>query len=274
MIPGHLAPGDTKSLEGDWSEIELHRIANATDPFFEMAFGALWEEFGFKGEMEQADVIADRLNWHPLEPRNGAALRYALVLLTHRGEFVAVRDHTVIVMSEHPGAVVHMSHNLVAKDWRRSGIAGWSRALPISTALECLAELNYPAVSPITLVGEMEALDKTKPDTQVRLTAYEKAGFKMVDPARVNYLQPDFRHPVEIDKTFGPMPVPLCLMLRRVGRELDPTMGGDELLRVVHSLYRMYGVGFRESDMKVVMDSLAGYPAASDTLDLLPPTLA
>jgi hypothetical protein len=51
-------------------------------------------------------------------------------------------------------------------------------------------------------------------------------------------------------------------------------MGGDELLRVVHSLYRMYGVGFRESDMKVVMDSLAGYPAASDTLDLLPPTLA
>ena len=131
-----------------------------------------------------------------------------------------------------------------------------------------------PPGSPITLVGEMEALDKTKPDTQVRLTAYEKAGFKMVDPARVNYLQPDFRHPVEIDKTFGPMPVPLCLMLRRVGRELDPTMVGDELLRVVHALYRMYGVGFRESDMKVVMDSLAGYPAASDTLDLLPPTLA
>ena len=63
-------------------------------------------------------------------------------------------------------------------------------------------------------------------------------------------------------------------MLRRVGRELDTTMVGDELLRVVHSLYRMYGVGFRESDMKVVMDSLAGYPALSDTIDLLPPTLA
>jgi hypothetical protein len=73
MIPGHLAPGDTKSLEGDWSEIELHRIANATDPFFEMAFGALWEEFGFKGEMEQADVIADRLNcthWNPATGRH------------------------------------------------------------------------------------------------------------------------------------------------------------------------------------------------------------
>ncbi|MFM8983313.1 MAG: hypothetical protein ACKOLA_10485, partial [Spartobacteria bacterium] len=256
MIPAHLAPGDTKSLEGDWSEIELHRVQSDTDPFFEMAFGALWEEFGSKGEMEQAAVIADRLKWHPLAPLNGASLRYALVLLTHRGEFVAVRDHTVIVLEGHHGAVVHMSHNLVAKDWRRSGIAGWSRALPVSTALECLADLKRPADSPITLVGEMEALDKTKPDTQVRLTAYEKAGFKMVDPARVSYLQPDFRHPQEIDKSFGPIPVPLCLMLRRVGRENETLVSGGELLRVVRSLYRMYGVGFRESDMKVVLDSL------------------
>lgn len=274
MIPSHLAPGDTKSLEGDWSEIELHRITSDTDPFFEMAFGALWDEFGFKGEMEQANVIADRLNWRPLEPRNGAALRYALVLLTHRGEFVAVRDHTVIVLRDHPGAVVHLSHNLVAKDWRRSGIAGWSRALPISTALECLADLNYPTGSPITLVGEMEALDKSQPDTQIRLTAYEKAGFKMVDPTRVNYLQPDFRDPMEIDKTSGPRPLPLCLMLRRVGHEHETTLGGDELLQVVHSLYRMYGVGFRESDMNVVMDSLADYPPSTDIVDLLPPTLA
>ena len=274
MIPAHLAPGDTKSLEGDWSEIELHRIQSHADPFFDMAFGALWEEFGAKGEMEQAGVIADRLKWQPCEPRNGASLRYALVLLTHRGEFVAVRDHTVIILEGHQGAVVHMSHNLVAKDWRRSGIAGWSRALPVSTALECLAELKRPTDSPITLVGEMEALDKTKPDTQVRLTAYEKAGFKMVDPASVRYLQPDFRHPVEIDKTFGPMPVPLCLMLRRVGCEQETSLSGGELLRVVRSLYRMYGVGFRESDMKVVLGSLATYPAESDSIALLPPTLA
>ena len=274
MIPAHLAPGDTKSLEGDWSEIELHRIQCHSDPFFEMAFGALWEEFGAKGEMEQAAVIADRLKWHPCEPCNGASLRYALVLLTHRGEFVAVRDHTVIILEGDQGAVVHMSHNLVAKDWRRSGIAGWSRALPVSTALECLAELKRSTDSPITLVGEMEALDKTKPDTQVRLTAYEKAGFKMVDPGSVRYLQPDFRHPVEIDKTFGPMPVPLCLMLRRVGFEQETSLTGGELLRVVRSLYRMYGVGFRESDMKVVLDSLASYPPESDSIALLPPTLA
>jgi hypothetical protein len=36
----------------------------------------------------------------------------------------------------------------------------------------------------------------------------------------------------------------------------------------------MYGVGFRESDMKVVLDSLASYPAESDSIALLAPTLA
>jgi hypothetical protein len=274
MVPAHLAPGDLKSLEGDWSEIELHLIRDQSDPFFEMAFGALWKEFGHKGEMEQAAVIAERLKWHPQQPRNGAALRYALVLLTHRGGFVAVRDHTVIILGDRPGAVVHLSHNLVAPEWRRSGIAGWTRAFPVSTALDCLSELNQPAESPITLVGEMEHLDSSKPDTQVRLTAYEKAGFKMVDPARVRYLQPDFRSFVEIDKSSGPRPVPLCLMLRRVGREEETSVSGAEVLQVVQALYRMYGTGFRESDMKVVLESLSTYPEASESIDLLPPTLA
>ena len=274
MVPAHLAPGDTKSLEGDWSEIELHEIRSAADPFFGMAFGALWSEFGDKGEMEQAGVIADRLKWHPLHPRNGAALRYALVLLTHRGEFVAVRDHTVIILEDRPGAVVHLSHNLVAPEWRRSGIAGWMRAFPVSTALDCLAKLSRPADSPITLVGEMEHLDSSKPDTRVRLAAYEKAGFKMVDPGRVRYLQPDFRHPVEIDKSPGPVPVPLCLMLRRVAREEEAAVPGVEVLQVVHALYRMYGVAFRESDMKVVMESLSEYPEATDLIALRPPTRA
>lgn len=274
MVPAHLAPGDGKSLEPDWSDFELHQIRDKSDPFFEMAFGALWNEFGAKGEMEQVEVIADRLRWNPLQARKGAFLRYALVLVTHCGEFVAVRDHTVIVLEDRPGAVVHMSHNLVAEKWRRSGIAGWMRAIPISTALECLAALKRPVGSPITLVGEMEHLDPSKPDTKVRLTAYEKAGFKMVDPARISYLQPDFRDPRDIDQSSGPVPVPLCLMLRRVGREAETSVSGAEVLQVVQALYRMYGVGFRESDMKVVEDSLSTYPAPKEAIHLRPPTLA
>lgn len=274
MVPGHLAPGDAKSLAGDWSGIALHDIRGTDDPFFDMAFGALWAEFGVIGEMEQAAVLARRFLWNPLEPRDGASLRYSLVLLTSGEKLVAVRDHTVIVLEDRPGAVVHMSHNLVAPEWRRTGIAGWMRALPITTAKDCLRLLGRSEDSPVSLVGEMEHLDADRPATRVRLTAYEKAGFKMVDPARVHYLQPDFRDPSEIDQTGGPRPVPLCLMLRRVGREHEDQVSGAEVLAAARSLYKMYGVEFRARDMRVVFDSLAAYPGEDETVDLIAPTSA
>lgn len=274
MAPEHLAPGDAKSLAGDWSGIALHDIRRTDDPFFDLAFGSLWAEFGVIGEMEQATVLARRLLWNPLKPLDGASLRYSLVLLTSGEKLVAVRDHTIIVLKDHPGAVVHMSHNLVAPDWRRTGIAGWMRALPVSTAKECLRSLGRPADSPVTLVGEMEYLDADRPVTRVRLTAYEKAGFKMVDPARVHYLQPDFRDPSEIDQSGGPLPVPLCLMIRRVGREHEDSVSGAEVLAAAGSLHKMYGVEFRARDMRAIHDSLGTYPGEEETIALLAPTSA
>jgi hypothetical protein len=274
MVPEHLAPGDSKSLAGDWSEIQLHDIRSSNDPRFDMAFGALWAEFGMIGEMEQAAVLARRLLWNPLNPLDGASLRYSLVLLTCREKFVAVRDHTVIVLPDRPGAVVHMSHNLVAPEWRRTGIAGWMRALPVSTARDVLRILGRPGDSPVTLLGEMEHLDANRPATRVRLTAYEKAGFKMVDPSRIHYLQPDFRDPSEIDQSSGPQPVPLCLMLRRVGLEAEDRISGAEVLAVARSLYKMYGIEFRAWEMQGVLESLKSYPAEGEWIDLIAPTSA
>ena len=272
MIPEHLAPGDAKSLEGDWAGMELHRITSAEDPFFEMAFGALCAEFGDAGEMEQASVIARRLQWLPEQLINGASMQYALQLVTHAGEFVAVRDHTVIILESEPRAVVHLSHNLVAPEWRRSGIAGWMRALPVATAMDSLQSLRLPITSPITLIGEMEHFDPTRSATLVRLTAYEKAGFKMVDPSRVSYLQPDFRDPSEIDLSSGPQPLPLTLMLRRIGREAEDFVGGAEILHGVKALYKMYASEFRAADMHQVYESLKAYPATRDRIPLKPPT--
>ena len=272
MIPEHLAPGDAKSLEGDWAEMELHRIASSEDPFFEMAFGALCAEFGDAGEMEQASVIARRMQWLPEQLINGASMQYALQLVTRAGEFVAVRDHTVIILESEPRAVVHLSHNLVASEWRRSGIAGWMRALPVSTAMDSLQSLRLPITSPITLIGEMEHFDPTRSATLVRLTAYEKAGFKMVDPSRVSYLQPDFRDPSEIDLSSGPQPLPLTLMLRRIGREAEDFVDGAEILHGVKALYKMYAAEFRAADMHQVYESLKAYPAPGDRIRLKPPT--
>ena len=272
MVPAHLAPGDSKSLGGDWSGLELHRVASLEDPFFDMAFGALWAEFGVVGEMEHAAVLEQRMRWNPAEMRDGASLQYALLLLTHAGKFVAVRDHTVILLEDEPGAVVHLSHNLVAPEWRRSGIAGWLRALPVSTALDSLKAMGRAADSPITLVAEMEHFDPHRQATWVRLTAYEKAGFKMVDPSRVNYLQPDFRYPRTIDLEGGAKPLPLCLMLRRAGREGEGFVTAEEVLRAVRGLYKMYATGFRSIDMKVVYESLETYPGPGELVALVPPT--
>ena len=274
MRPEHLSPGDTKSLQGDWSGLELHTISSAVDPFFQTAFKALWEEFGVAGEMEQASVIAERMKWNPSQMLDGASLLYAMQLMTRNGEFVAVRDHTAILLENEPGAIVHLSHNLVAPAWRRSGIAGWLRALPVSTALEALAAAGHPLNAPITLVGEMEHFNPSNAATGIRLTAYEKAGYKMVDPELVDYWQPDFRDPKVIDQENGPKPIPLCLMLRRVGREHEEFVGSAEVRQSVNALYKMYSRGFRKRDMRAVLETLCYYPSPDARIPLVPPTRA
>jgi hypothetical protein len=272
MIPSDLAPGDSRSLEQDWTGMELVRVMASDEPAFDEAFGALWAEFGASGEVEQPGVLARRLAWDGSEITPGCALRYRMMLVKHRGRLAAVRDHTAIVRAECPDAVVHLSHNLVLPDWRRCGLAGWMRALPIQTARNALAAQSRPADSPIVLVGEMEHPDPNDLASLVRLKAYEKAGYRKIDPSRVNYLQPDFRAVDEIDRDGGPRPIPLSLVIRRVGREDEPVISGAETRAIAESLYRMYAAGFRARDMEPLFASLADYPAASEELALLPPT--
>src|SRR5262245_46551726 len=241
MIPSDLAPGDMKSLQGDWSSMELHRVQSADDPDFDIALGALWAEVGAKSEVEQPTVLSRRLCWNGDTLVQGYALRYRLVLVKAQGKLAAVRDHTAIVRSGQEEAIVHLSHNLIAPEWRRSGLAGWLRALPIQSARNCLAEQGRSSEAPIILVGEMKALDPGDPASYVRLKAYKKAGYLLIDPRRVRYLQPDFRAPDEIDLTGGARPLSLSLIVRRVGKESELTISGGEVRRIVEAIYRVYG---------------------------------
>lgn len=272
MIPSDLAPGDMKSLQRDWSDIELHRIESADEPGFDIAFGALWAEFGARSEVEQPTVLTRRLRWEGDKLVEGYALRYRLAFLKSKGRLAAVRDHTAIVRSGDEGAIVHLSHNFIAPEWRRTGLAGWLRALPIQSARKSLAQQGRSPAEPITLVGEMKALDRNDPPSFARLKAYEKAGYLLIDPRRVPYLQPDFRAPDEIDLTGGPKPLSLGLILRRVGRESELRISGTEVRRIVEALYRVYRETFRQCDMAPVLASLASYPAPDELIDLLPPT--
>lgn len=272
MIPSDLAPGDRKSLERDWSGLELHRVESAEDPLFDEAFGTLWAEFGESGEVEQAGVLARRMMWNGHAMIDGCALRYRLLLLKSQGRIAGVRDHTAILSETGDGVVVHLSHNLIMPEWRRTGLAGWLRALPILTARRLLECQGRSPDSPITLVGEMEHPDPSDAATQVRLRAYEKAGFLKVDPSVIPYLQPDFHTPDEIDDRGGPRPIPLGLVIRRVGREDETEISAGAVRHIAESLYRMYRVGFRARDMVPLFASLDRYPPPETRIRLLPPT--
>ena len=252
-----LAPGDAKSAALDLSAFEIHRIRALDDPHFEEAYAPLWAEFGSKNEMERRETLGRRFGLAP-------AMRYELILVKKDGVFAAVRDHTVIPADGE--TVLHLSHNLVAPDFRRSGLAGWMRALPIATAREVA-----PA-APITLVAEMEYDDPADEKRAIRLHAYERGGFRKIDPRVLHFHQPDFRAPAEIDVSGRAQPVPFQLCLRRVGDEGAATITGAQVRRIVAALYRMYGAQFRAQDMAHPALDLAGYPADDAIIALLPPT--
>jgi hypothetical protein len=260
-----LAPGDGKSAALDITGFEIARIRSINDPLFETAYARLWEEFGSKDEMEQQSTLDQRFR---LAPR----VLYEMLFVQHEGKFVAVRDHTAALAKEGTHAVVHLSHVLLSPGARRTGLAGWMRALPIAAARECLVQHRAPAGAHITLVAEMEYPQPDDPARSIRLQAYEKAGFQKIDPAQVHYFQPDFRVPAAIDASGGPRPLPFQLIIRRVGREHERVISGAEIRQLVETLYAIYAPQFRPQDLAHPQLSLDQYPAANALIPLLPPT--
>jgi len=264
-----LAPGDARSAEFDTARVELARVASREDPLFEFAYARLWEQFGAAHEIESREVLGRRLAWDAAVPRAGFAMRYDLLLARSAGEFVAARDHTAI--ADAAGAVVHLSHLLIDPAWRRGGLAGWLRALPLQSARACLADAGFSPASPITLAAEMEYPDGIDTARDIRLRAYERAGFQKVDPAVVHYHQPDFRSFAEIDAS-QPQPLPFQLIIRRVGRETETHLSGAEVRCIVERLYHMYAQEFRAQDMAAGWALLDAYPPADAQIALVPPT--
>lgn len=261
FLPSDLAPGDAKSAALDVSAFQFDRIRGIDDPLFIPAHAQLWAEFGAKNEMERRETLALRFG---LAPR----ILYEMILVRRAGEFIGVRDHTAIVSRDGARAIVHLSHNLLAPAARRTGLGGWMRAFPIQTARECLSEKR----APITLVAEMEHDDGIDPQRAIRLLAYEKAGFLKIDPRRVDYHQPDFRAPAEIDASGSARPVPFQLVVRRVGSEHETTISGAEIRALVQSLHDIYGPQFRPQDMAHPLLDPARLPAPDAIVPLLPPT--
>ena len=276
LIPEDLAPGDVRGLEVDWTGLRLERVRSADHPLFARLYDRLWREFGALGEMEKREVIADRLAWDPRRPVKHHALRYEMLAVLAGDEVVGLRDHTAIVprpphRPSHPGQViVHLSHLIVEPPMRGGGLSAWLRALPLQTARECAAAAGEPDSDRITLVAEMEHPDRRSANVMARLRSYERAGFRKIDPDAVRYMQPDFRPAAEIDAS-GVQPVPLALVIRRVGREHEPTVSGGEVRDLVRALYSMFGAHARADHMAPLWALLDHFPGPGETVALRPP---
>jgi GNAT superfamily N-acetyltransferase len=270
----HLAPGDRSVAARDWSDVSVRRVAGPDDSDFPLAYEQLWGEFGGRGEMETRRVIEERIAWDPSRPVGRYALAYELLVLRRRGDLAALRDHTAVVRLDEKQrplrgpVVVHLSHALVLPAERGSGLAAWLRALPLQTARRAAAAAGCPPAAPVVLVAEMEPRDPERPARMARLRSYERAGFTLLDPAVTPYAQPDFR--VLAGGTAEP--IPLGLVVRRVGREDEREMPAAEVAALVESIYAVYGVHIPAEALGPLRAAAAEWTARTPTFPLLPPT--
>lgn len=274
LRPTDLAPGDANVAAGDWSALTVKDVRTPTDPDFAHAFMRLWAEFGARGEMERREVIAGRLAWDPTRLVGPTALLYELLVLRLGTDVVAIRDHTAVVQREQLDrarpAVVHLSHALVEPAYRGSGLAGWLRALPLEAARRCARAAGCGG-SPIILAAEMEHPDPADDACMTRLRSYERAGFRKIDPAAAPYSQPDFRSPELLAGT-RPVPVPLSLIVRRVGAEQETRMPAAEVAAVVESIYAVYAVHVEAVALDPLRAAAAVWTARGASFRLVPPT--
>jgi GNAT superfamily N-acetyltransferase len=275
FLPGDFAPGERDLAGASSIPWRFHCIRSTDDPCFEQAFDLLDEEFGAIGEMEQKRVIARRLaRWQdPPAERDFPLARYEMVLAFEGDQPAAVRDHTIIFPPPTlgGGTLVHLSHNLVLPPWRRSGLAGWMRGCPAAQA-RLLREQFAPQRrdDPLLLVAEMEPWDDQKESTRIRLKAYEKAGFLMVDPRRVRYFQPDFRAAEGCKQ--GPFHlVELCLLLRCVGQDDVSFLPAGRVQQIMDVLLSMYGLELSPANIEKAR-AARSIPLPEEVIPLVRPT--
>jgi hypothetical protein len=73
-----------------------------------------------------------------------------------------------------------------------------------------------------------------------------------------------------IDET-GLQPVPLRLVIRRVGQEAQRRIAGAEVRAIVAALYEMFAVHIRPEGMAPLWARYGGLPAPELLLDLVSP---
>jgi hypothetical protein len=273
-----LAPADRDKALAARDRLRIAEIRDADGPEFAAAYAMLAGFFLASGELEERSALAAFVRSRTLACGDGIDGTYHLVGAWDGDRLVGVRDCYVYVDRPREVCVVALSHSYVEPDQRRSGLAALFRSLPFTLARDRVRDaIGHPV--PTLAIAEMEPADPEDPRTLVRLIAYGRSGFAVMDPRRMPYSQPEFRDLPDAPYTA----LPLLGVVRTAGLPAGPLPVplAEALPRLFHQCHRRYlptdRVDPSERHALAALHTSASpvellpLPTSRDTLDRLAP---
>lgn len=203
-----LTPSEAPKALVALARFRFQVITDPDDPAFHAAYDLLDSFFAPRGELEEREVLAGFVREGRIDYGSDAEGNYRMVAVWEGEQLVAVRDCYIDVDLRNRVSLAALSHAFIAEPWRRSGLAAVLRAMPAQLAREVVARrFSDPDSVPKLVVAEMEPVESDNLDTLVRLVAYGRSGFSVLDPRRVPYSQPDLREALPADAGFTGHPL-------------------------------------------------------------------
>lgn len=243
-----LAPGEPVDRAAAAAEaFSLHEVQGSDDPGFALAFGMLNAYFGPLGEIERESVIRGWLD-RPEREIDGRTVRYHQIYARGPdGDVAAARDCYSVVEHSTGICVVYLAHAYVAERWRRGGVATLLRTTPATLARRALRLCGLPEDNPRVLAIEQEAIEPGNADTLIRLCAYGRGGFSVIEPACLPHQQPDFRDLEALGEP--PKNLPFLAVVRWVGHESATELPARFAQAYEEALYTVFGSHCRPADL-------------------------
>lgn len=230
-----IAPLDRPKAEVARQRFQLREVHDTSSHEFHAAYDMLASYFLDQGELEEREVLAGFVRQRILTYGEGVDGTYHLLTAWDGDQLAGVRDCYVEIDRRVPVCLVSLAHAYVAPPWRRTGLAALFRALPVTLARTVLDERLGHSL-PAMVVAEMEPADPEHPETVVRLLAYGRSGFSVLDPRRVPYSQPDLRTQPGAVHTA----LPLLGVVRLMGLDAVSVPVAAAFPHVFHTTHRMY----------------------------------
>jgi hypothetical protein len=217
--------------------IRLEEVHDPESADFDAAYRMMDAFFGPRGEVEAREVLAGFLRDRLIHYGDHAEGTYHLVTAWHGDRLVGVRDCYVDLDHARQISLVALSHSIVVPEWRRAGVATLLRAVPVALARRVQQE-RCGEIWPTLIAAEMEPIDPSDPGSFSRLVAYGRAGFRVFDPQRFRYAQPDFRCLPDAAHTG----IAMLGVVRPVGLPVDHMSPDicEVYPRLFHACHRMY----------------------------------